>query len=364
MPSSKYMDMESSPSLLPSDESSGGSNTESFHEDEPPRLGPLRNMRRSGPFHREELPRLAPRKNALRGETQDSPQATTTRRKTLPGSLDDSSVDEMRRVLREVGAIGGSPVPRQKKGKGKGWGARRPKEGSLSTKEPVWKRRLRSLKSSLVPEHAAAEPTVEGEDIDQQQEDLRPRIGLVKSVSFDDKSLNFRSAADDFSATKKKNAQTPEEKPNSFQRAGSSFSDFFRKVTDEDLFSLDTPSFWSDQTSITTEGDDTTVTSYRPRIKSPKMRCKKPASCGVLNQEQMRNYACSSCDQEQMRNYACRSGDQETMTNNYGCSSSKSVVDDLRLVADLLIRDATCHTFMSDEAIPQRRGNTENSLHG
>jgi hypothetical protein len=361
------MDMESTPSLLPtSDESSGGGSgsiTESFHEDESPRLSPLRNMRRGGPFQgREEPPSLAPRKTALRGGAHDPPQATSPRRKTLPGSLDDSSNDEMRRVLREVGAIGGSPVPRQKKGKGKGWSARRPKEGSLLTKEPVWKRRLRNLKSSLVPEHAAAEPTDEDEGIDQQQEDLRPRIGLVKSVSFDDKSLNHPSAADDYSATKKKKAQTPEEKPSTFQRAGSSFSDFFRKVTDEDLYSVDTPSLWSDQTSVTTEGDDTTVSSYRPRIKIPNMRCKKPASCGVMNQEQMKNYACSPGDQEQMRNYSCSSGDQEQMTNSYGCSSGESVVDDLRLVADLLIRDATCHTFMTDEAIPQRRGNTEVSL--
>jgi hypothetical protein len=351
------MDMESPPSLLPSDESSGGSISDTFREDETPRLSPLRNICRGGPFHREEPPRIAPRISVLRGGTQDPPQSTPPRgNQPLPGSHDDASVDEMRRVLRAVGAIVGSE---QKKGKAKGWSARRPKEGNFFTKEPVWKRRLRKLKSSLVPEQAAAEPTAESKAIDQQQEDQRPRNGFVKSVSFDDQSLTHPSAADDFSTTKKKKAHTPEENmPSPFKRVGSSFSDFFKKVTDDDLFSLDTPSFWSDQTSITTvDDDDTTITSY-PRMRIPKMQCKKPASCDV--REQMRNYpyGCNSCESEKP---ACGVMDQE-QTMNFGCSSGESVADDLRLVADLLISDATCRTFMTDEAIPaQRRGNTESS---
>jgi hypothetical protein len=350
---SKYMDMESSPSLLPSDESSGGSISDSFREDEPPRLGSLRNMCRGGPFHREEPPRLAPRKTNFPGETQGPPQVTPPRRNpSPPGSHDEASADEMRKVLRAVGAIDGSE---QKKAKG--WSARRPKEAHSFTKEPVWKRRLRNLKSSLVPEQAAAD-FAKSKAVDQQQEFQRSRNGFIKSVSFDDQSLTHPSAADDYSPTRRKKAPTPEENmPSPFKRAGSSFSEFFRKVTDEDLFSLDTPSFWSDQTdqtSITTEDDDTTITSY-PRVRIPKMECQRTSSCGVMNPEQMRNYDCSSGEPA-----SCGLMDQE-QTMNYGCSSGESVVDDLRLVADLLISDATCRTFMTDDAIPQRRGNAESS---
>lgn len=342
---SKYMDMESSPSLLPSDESSGGSISESFLEDQPPSLGSLRNMRRGGPFHMEEPPRLAPRKAIFRGGTHGPPQENPPQKNPpLPGSH-DASIDEMRKVLRAVGAIDGSE---QKRGKGKGWSTRRQKEGKLFTKEPVWKRRLRNLKSSLVPDYAAEKA------VDQQQKFQRSRNGFIKSVSFDDQSLTHPSAADDFSPTRKKKAPASEENmPSPLQRAGSSFSDFFRKVTDEDLFSLDTPSFWSDQTSIATEDDDTTIASY-PQMRIPKMECRKPASCGIMNLEQMRNYKCSSDEPA-----SCGVMDQEQVMS-YGCSSGESVIDDLRLVADLLISDATCRTFMTDEAIP-RRGNTENS---
>jgi hypothetical protein len=346
------MDMESSPpSLLPSDESSGGSISDSFYEDEPPRLGSQRNMRRGGPFHEEEPPRLAPRKAIFRGGTQGPPQVTPPRRNpSTPGSHDEASAEEMRKVLRAVGAIDGLE---QKKAKG--WSARRPKEGpSPFTKEPVWKRRLRNLKSSLLPEQAAAD-FAKSKAVDQQQEFQRSRNGFIKSVSFDDQSLTHPSAADDFSPTRKKKAPIPEENVSSpFKRVGSGFSDFFRTVADEDLFSLDTPSFWSDQTSISTEDDDTTIASY-PRMRIPKMECKRPSSCGVMNPEQMRNYDCRSGEPA-----SCGFMDQE-QTMNYGCSSAESIVDDLRLVADLLISDATCRTFMTDDAIPQRRGRTESS---
>jgi hypothetical protein len=336
----KPIDMESPPSLLPSDESSG----ESILDYEPPRLG------RGGPFHREEEPpRLAPpRKAIFRDGTQGPPQVTPPRRNpSLPGSTDDASADEMRKVLRAVGAIDGSE---QKKVKG--WSARRPKEGHSSTKEPVWKRRLRNLKSSLVPEQAAAD-FVTSKAADPQQEFQRSRNGFIKSVSFDDQSLTHPSAADDFSPTRKKKAPTPEENmPSPFKKVGNSFSDFFRKVADEDLFSLDTPSYWSDQTSITTADDDTTIASY---LTISNMECKRPASCGIMNPEQMRNYDCSPGEPA-----SCGVMDKE-QTMKYGCSSGESVVDDLRLVADLLISDATCRTFMTDDAIPQRRGNTESA---
>jgi hypothetical protein len=260
-------------------------------------------MRRGLPFQREKPPRLAPRKTVLRDGTQDS-----------FGSLDDGDSDEMRRVLREVGAI---------EGKEKGWSARRPIEGRFFKKEPVWKKRLRKLKSSLAPEHAKA-------------------TAFVKSVSFDDVSLNHPSGADDFSAAKKKKAQTPEankHKPSPFKRVGSnsSFSDFFRKIADEDLFSLDTPSYLSEQTSVSTADENSSITSY-PRVKKvPKMQrtTKTPASCDVMDQEQKTNYMCSTGD---------------------------SVMDDLRLVADLLISDATCRTCLTDDAIPQHVVETRKGL--
>jgi hypothetical protein len=349
---SKYVDMESSPpSLLPSDESSGGSNSDSLYEDEAPRLGPLRKMCRGGPFHREEPPRLAPRKTIFRGGTQGPPpqgpppQVTPPRRSpSLLETHNDASADEMRNVLRAVGAIDGSG-----KKKIKGWSARRPKEGHSFTKEAVWKRRLRNIKSSLVPEQVAADVAKS-----RAEELQRSRNGFIKSVSFDDQSLTHPSAADDFS--RKKKASTPEESmPIPFKRVGSSFSDNLRKVTDEDLFSLDTPSYsTSDQTSTTTEDDDTTITSYS-RVRIPKMECMTPASCGIMNLEQMRKYDCSPREPA-----FCGVMDHE-QTMNYGCSSGESVVDDLRLVADLLISDATCRTFMTDDAIPQRRGKTESS---
>jgi hypothetical protein len=328
-----YRDMESSPSLLPSDESSGGGGSISdsaFHEEEPPRLVPRiprRNMLRGGSFHAEEPPRLAPRRMVLPGESRESPHLSP-QRKPL-GSLDDESADEMRKVLHKVGALDVTTTPQHRTG----WSARRNKEGRFSSKEPMWKRRLRNLKSSLVPELRAAEPTAEA--IDQQQEHQRARNSFgSKNVSFDDISLNHPSAAGTPFATKKKQSQITIEKPNAFKRAGSSFTEFFRRVTEDDLFSVETPSFWSEQTSISTEDDITTITSYHKKDKLPKTRSRERAACGSSSEEQ------ASC---------------------FICSAGDSVVDDLRLVAELLVHDATCQTFMTDEAIPQRRGEMNTS---
>jgi hypothetical protein len=292
----QYQDVES-PALVPSDESSGGGSlTESFHEEE------------------QEPPRILPRRATFRS------RKSTTK--------EEDSFDEMRKVLREVGAIDGTQQQRR------GWSVRRSTKEERADHgwEPVWKRRLRTLKCSLAPpeelEKGSKNCAVVEDRHGGHHRSLSPRNGVVKSVSFDELSLTHPSASDEPTKTKKKKGQTSEETLRNKEGEKSSFTDLFKRVvSDEDMFSLDTRSttFWSEgeETSIFSDDDNTTITSYQLRM--PKMPT--APSCGVLP------------DREQL--------------NGMGCTSSDStIVDDLRLVAELLVRDVSCITFMTGEGIP------------
>lgn len=315
----KYQDMQT-PDLLPSDESSNGGG--SF----------------SDSYFREEPPRMSFRKTPLRAQPDYS--------------FDYDSADEMRQVLRDVGAIDGGTT-NKKRQPYQGWSARR---SSISTKEatfkePVWKRRLRTLKSALVPPEQMGSERAMFTTREHDKAQYHPRNGMVKTVSFDEVSLDHPSAADSPTAVKKKRGQTSEEtlrnkEGGDFKRSGSSFSDFFRRVTEDDLFSVDTPSFWSEQTSISSE-DDTTITSYQ--YKMPKIpSCKRSTSSSSST---------SGCGR-----HSCGTGEQHPeQVNSLGCGRSDSLLEDLRIVAELLIRDATCHTFMTGEGIPPQRDDAESN---
>jgi len=258
----------------------------------------------------------------------------------------DGELKEMRKVLDEVGVFRKCRASKKQTEFARGID-HQASNSSLSksgwkaaSKEPVWKRRLRNVRSPM------------GGGRKKDDDVLKNTIVSVrKSVSWDDEFPRDNAKDNAFAGETTKSQQRKSRKGEkkvvdrgpSLRREGSSFSDFFRFVADQDMFSLQTPSYFSEATSAVSGtptvsessesvtdaytdeiDDDSTISSY-PRYRRRRSRRRSRAEESRDGQRKPRKM------------------------NMFGCQQSDaSLAEDFRLFAELVLKDASCSTCFSE----------------